>query len=56
MDVYTNEELLAAQKEMVQRYPNLYLNMDNTFAYWVSECQRYLDWKKDSDWDKVMGK
>ena len=50
---YTNDELLEASKELINRYPDTYDDKDGSFAYWVSECQKYLEWKRNNDWGVI---
>jgi len=50
---YKDTELVALCKELVQRYPDFYKEVDKSFTYWVAECQNYAEWKKTNDWDVI---
>lgn len=47
---FTDCEIMELRNELAQRYPELYKGIDKPFAYWVSEIQRYGEWKQTSDW------
>ena len=50
---FKDTEILMLSRELAQRYPDTYGDLDKPFAFWVSECQQYAIWKETHDWDVV---